>query len=108
MCFYNQKTLLLSGFEYLSLGGVLLGTVFHQKLFGDGLACPTPVSLAEKTCFVGKKTHALCAKTHVLDMKDTCRVCETTTNQFLVKNYPKKHLFQGKQAEKLKSRSSKR
>ena len=96
MCFYNQKTLLLSGFEYLSLGGVLLGTVFHQKLFGDGLACPTPVTLAEKTCFVGKKTHALCAKTHVLDMKDTCRVCETTTNQFLVKNYPKKHLFQGK------------
>ena len=96
MCFYNQKTLLLAGFEYVSLGGLLLGTVFHQKLFGDGLTCPTHVSLTENTCFVGKKTHALCAKTHVLDMKDTCRVCETTTNQFLVKNYPKKHLFQGK------------
>ena len=88
MCFYNQKTLLLSGFEYLSLGGVLLGTVFHQELFGDGLTSPTHVSLTENTCFVGKKTHALCAKTCVLDIKDMCRACETTTNQFLVKNYP--------------------
>ena len=81
MCFYNQKTLLLSGFVYISLGGVLLGTVFHQKLFGDGLACPTPVSLAEKTCFVGKKTHALCAKTRVLDMKDKCRTLQFLSAQ---------------------------
>ena len=59
MCFYNQKTLLLSGFEFLTLGGVLLGTIFLQKLIGDGLTCPTHVFNVENTCFVGKKMHDL-------------------------------------------------
>ena len=36
ICFYIQKALLLSGFEFLTLGGIFLGTIFHQKLIGDG------------------------------------------------------------------------
>ena len=36
-----KKTLLLSGFEFLNLGEVFLGVVFHQKLIGDVLWCPT-------------------------------------------------------------------
>ena len=38
-----KKTLLLSGFEFLTLGEVFLGVVFHQKLIGGGLTCPTCV-----------------------------------------------------------------
>ena len=47
-----KKTLLLSGFEFLTLGEVFLGVVFHQKLIGDGLRCPTCVLHVENTCFL--------------------------------------------------------
>ena len=62
MCFYTQKTLLLSGFEFLVLGGVLLGTIFLQKLIGDGLTCPTHVFNVENTCFVGKENTCFMCK----------------------------------------------
>ena len=68
MYFYTQKTLPLSGFEFLTLGGVLLGTIFLQKLIGIGLTCPTHVFHVENTCFVGSKSHVLGAKTCVFHM----------------------------------------
>ena len=89
MSFYTKKiTLLLSGFELFTLKGMLLGTIFHQKLIDDGLTCTTHVLHVEKTCFVGKKTDAFCSKTYVFHTKDTCRTLETIINQFLVKKYP--------------------
>ena len=47
-----KKTLLLSGFEFLTLGEVFLGVVFHQKLIGDGLRFPTCVLHVENMCFL--------------------------------------------------------
>ena len=57
-----KKTLLLSGFEFLTLGEVFLGVVFHQKLIGGGLMCPTCVLHVENTCFVGKENTCFMCK----------------------------------------------
>ena len=51
-----KKTLLLSGFEFFTLEEVFLGVVFHQKLIGDGLMCPTCVLYIENMCFFAHTT----------------------------------------------------
>ena len=51
-----KKMLLLSGFEFLTLGEVFLGVVFHQKLIGDGLMCPKCVFHVENECIFPYKT----------------------------------------------------
>ena len=68
LCFYTQKPLLLSGFVFLTLGGVILGTIFLQKFIGDGLTCLTHVFHVENNVLWVKKTHVLCAKTCVFHM----------------------------------------
>ena len=47
-----KKMSLLSGFDFLTLGEVFLGVVFHQKLIGDGLRFLTCVLHVENTCFL--------------------------------------------------------
>ena len=50
---YDVEIVKLSAkrFEFLILGEVFLGVVFHQKLIGGGLKCPTSVLHVENTCF---------------------------------------------------------
>ena len=65
-----KKTLLLSGFEFLTLEEVFLGVVFHQKLIGDGLICPTCVLYIENTCFLLIKHQFLHMKYVLLQSKN--------------------------------------
>ena len=47
-----KKSLLLSGFEFLTLGEVFLRVVVRQKLIGGGPKCPTCVLHVKNTCFL--------------------------------------------------------
>ena len=83
-----KKTLLLSGFEFLTLGEVFLGVVFHQKLIGGGPKCPTSVLNVENTFFAHKTCGFFYPQNIVFNMEDMCEACETITNKFLEENCP--------------------
>ena len=83
-----KKTLLLSGFEFLTLGEVFLGVVFHQKMIGGGPKCPTSVLNVENTFFAHKTCGFFYPQNIVFNMENMCEACETITNKFLEENCP--------------------